>query len=452
LSFVIPFFGEVYTTNYPNIFTPIVVGITFVMIMINNNKIQCRFLEFIGDSSYSIYLYHFPIIRLARLFLIENSMIEVLLIAAFTFVFAMFSYYYVEKSHVWINKLMEGESFSALILPSSSSQPSSTPKADILELPSNANQGKERERRGLSSNTTTAWFLFYVVGSIMLALIISNASFASCGTSAYSNLNPPPKISVTLKDPGLNPNNASDEDDNSDSNVTVSGVNDGSSGETYGAWEDVFSDYDAFSARLMTDKELKEDFYSSVYEGNSWPWYQDKQGLFEVCLCLFLSFPFLFCLYICMLSSTLVNHSVEFSEPNFQVLCRQPEAVSAADWRLPCHVVGALHGVPGRAIQCDPIPWRAIAGRCAGPGHGADPDPPPHLDDAARGVCDVHARSVDVHGGLQQYLHEERECAAAGLDDAGQALGAVRMLLRIRGRAWLRTDCMFGLLLVFFFF
>jgi hypothetical protein len=132
--------------------------------------------------------------------------------------------------------------------------------------------------------------MLYIVGSIMLALVISNASYSQCGTSAYSNVNP--KISL-----GLTPhattnlsssnNNNNNETNNEDSNA-IDSLQENEMGVhladlKYGAWEDVFSDYDAFTARLMTETELKEAFYSSVYEGNTWPWYQDKQALFEVC-------------------------------------------------------------------------------------------------------------------------------------------------------------------------
>lgn len=103
LSFILPV-----DYSWPNIYTLLVVFVTSIFILFKSS-IYFTPLEMIGDWSYSIYLYHYPIIKFLQS--IYNLWITTLLSIVYTLITSIISYYCIEKVHR-INKWTPYQWFS----------------------------------------------------------------------------------------------------------------------------------------------------------------------------------------------------------------------------------------------------------------------------------------------------------------------------------------------------
>jgi len=83
--------------SFPNIFSVLVVSITSLYIMCKPS-LKFRPLEQIGYWSYSIYLYHYPIIKFVKVIKIHKGL-QILIITISTLFFSLISYYLIEKVH-----------------------------------------------------------------------------------------------------------------------------------------------------------------------------------------------------------------------------------------------------------------------------------------------------------------------------------------------------------------
>lgn len=92
LSFILP------VESWPNHYTIIVIFISSIFIIIPPS-IECIPLEMIGNWSYSIYLYHYPIIKIIQSITNIHSIIKPLLSTVITIILSLFSYYFIEKVH-----------------------------------------------------------------------------------------------------------------------------------------------------------------------------------------------------------------------------------------------------------------------------------------------------------------------------------------------------------------
>lgn len=87
--------------SYPNEMTLVVVVITCAIISFDH-PIENELLEAIGNWSYSIYLYHFPIIQLFKFFSLSYKT-NIILVVLITLILAMASFYYIEQQCLRIN-------------------------------------------------------------------------------------------------------------------------------------------------------------------------------------------------------------------------------------------------------------------------------------------------------------------------------------------------------------
>ncbi len=87
--------------SYPNEMTLVVVLITCAIISFDH-PIENELLEAIGNWSYSIYLYHFPIIQLFKFFSLDYKT-NIILVILITLILAMASFYYIEQQCLRIN-------------------------------------------------------------------------------------------------------------------------------------------------------------------------------------------------------------------------------------------------------------------------------------------------------------------------------------------------------------
>jgi peptidoglycan/LPS O-acetylase OafA/YrhL len=101
ISFLIFCSIFVSSASYPNEITLIIVVIT-CMIIAYDEPIENTMLESIGNWSYSIYLYHFPIIQLFKNFDITFQ-IKMLVILALISIFAVLSFYIIEQQSLRLN-------------------------------------------------------------------------------------------------------------------------------------------------------------------------------------------------------------------------------------------------------------------------------------------------------------------------------------------------------------
>ena len=98
--------------NYPNVLTLFpVLGTSLILIYIEKNfllykTLTSKFLNHIGEISYSLYLWHFPIIVFNKYFsnLNPNIFLDIIAILA-TYLLALFSYTYIEKPFYKYNYL-----------------------------------------------------------------------------------------------------------------------------------------------------------------------------------------------------------------------------------------------------------------------------------------------------------------------------------------------------------
>eukprot|EP01126_Amoeba_proteus_P007246 TRINITY_DN12586_c0_g2_i4.p1 TRINITY_DN12586_c0_g2~~TRINITY_DN12586_c0_g2_i4.p1 ORF type:complete len:484 (-),score=65.26 TRINITY_DN12586_c0_g2_i4:88-1539(-) len=72
--FLIFFSPLVTAESYPNVYTLVVVLVTGVIILFGKKDLELPFLERVGDVSYSLYLYHWPVIRFIRPIFLHHSM------------------------------------------------------------------------------------------------------------------------------------------------------------------------------------------------------------------------------------------------------------------------------------------------------------------------------------------------------------------------------------------
>lgn len=97
LSFILPL------NSWPNAYTLLVIIISSIFILIKPS-ISFLPLEMIGNWSYSIYLYHFPLIKIIKNnFNFINYSIYSIIVIISTLILSLISYYFVEKVHK-INK------------------------------------------------------------------------------------------------------------------------------------------------------------------------------------------------------------------------------------------------------------------------------------------------------------------------------------------------------------
>jgi len=87
---------------WPNAYTLVVIMISSLFILCKPS-IHFKPFEMVGDWSYSIYLYHYPIIKIVNLFNYSMIGTSTILIVLFTSISSLFSYYCIEKVHK-INK------------------------------------------------------------------------------------------------------------------------------------------------------------------------------------------------------------------------------------------------------------------------------------------------------------------------------------------------------------
>lgn len=96
LSFILP---SPINLPWPNAFTMVVIFLSSLFILCKPS-IQFKPVELIGDWSYSIYLYHYPIIKIVQNGLNHiNIGITSLIIFIITILISLFSYYCIEKVH-----------------------------------------------------------------------------------------------------------------------------------------------------------------------------------------------------------------------------------------------------------------------------------------------------------------------------------------------------------------
>lgn len=96
MSFTIP------VESWPNLYSIPVVILTSIFIAFHSPNMNFYPLVLIGNWSYSIYLFHWPVIHIVDHFNLSSKILHYLLIVVFTLLLSLISFYVIEKHQVCV--------------------------------------------------------------------------------------------------------------------------------------------------------------------------------------------------------------------------------------------------------------------------------------------------------------------------------------------------------------